>query len=90
MITITKYGRQGCRPCLIISNYLKDIDLKARKAELVEVSTDDMTEEEIAKAGISGLPTLTFSRNGVEMTRFTGLRGTDEIIDAINVAKEAK
>ena len=90
MITVTKYGRKGCRPCLILSNYLNEIDFDAHKAKLVERDTDEMTEEEITRAKIGGLPTITFSRNGVEITRFTGLRGTDEIIDAINVAKEAR
>jgi thioredoxin-like negative regulator of GroEL len=58
-------------------------------AALTEIDIDDEPTS-IDTYKLTGVPTVIMLRNGVEITRFTGLRGTDEIIDAINVAKERR
>lgn len=89
MIEILKFSRKTCVPCRVLSNYLGEIDLAEHNATLTEIDVDDEPTA-IDTYKLNGVPTMIFRRNGVEITRFTGLRGTDEIIDAINVAKEAR
>lgn len=89
MIEILKFSRKTCVPCRVLSNYLGEVDLAEHNATLTEIDIDDEPTA-IDTHKLSGVPTMIFLRNGIEITRFTGLRGTDEIIDAINVAKEAR
>jgi thioredoxin 1 len=90
MITITKYSRQSCRPCAVLSNFFSQINLAEHDAELIEVDVADLTDEQIEALRISSVPTTIIARNGLEVTRFVGLRGTDEIVDAIEHAKEVR
>lgn len=89
MIEILKFSRKTCVPCRVLSNYLGEVDLAAHNATLTEVDIDDdPTAIDAYKLG--SVPTVVIKRNGVEVTRFTGLRGTDEIVSAIEYAKEAR
>jgi thioredoxin 1 len=89
IITIKKFSKPGCRPCAALSNYIGDIDLFNAGATLENI---DITEqpEVIGQYGLTSVPVLVFERSGVEVHRITGLRPTEEIIDAIEHAKEAR
>jgi thioredoxin 1 len=89
IITIKKFSKPGCRPCQALANYIGDIDLFNAGATLENI---DITEqpEVIDQYGLSSVPVLVFERSGVEVHRIVGLRGTEEIIDAIEHAKVAK
>lgn len=89
MITIRKFSKPNCRPCAAIANYLGDIDLFNAGATLVNVDINEYPEA-VDQYGLTSVPTLIFERNGLEVHRLVGLRGTDEIIDAIEHAKEAR
>jgi thioredoxin 1 len=89
IITVKKFSKPGCVPCKVLGNYLGDIDLFGLGATLENI---DITEqpEVIEKYNLSSVPVLVMERSGVEVTRINGLRGTEEIIDAIEHAKVAK
>jgi thioredoxin 1 len=89
IITIKKFSKPGCRPCAALANYISDIDLFNAGATLENI---DITEhpEVIDQYGLTSVPVLVFERSGVEVHRITGLRPTEEIIDAIEHAKVAK
>jgi thioredoxin 1 len=89
IITIKKFSKPGCRPCAALANYIGDIDLFNAGATLENI---DITEqpEVIEQYGLTSVPVLIFFRSGVEVHRITGLRPTEEIIDAIEHAKVAK
>jgi thioredoxin 1 len=89
IITIKKFSKPGCRPCAALANYIGDIDLFNAGATLENI---DITEqpEVIDQYGLTSVPVLVFERSGVEVHRITGLRPTEEIIDAIEFAKEAR
>jgi thioredoxin 1 len=89
MIEIIKFSRKTCVPCKVLTNFIGEIDLTEHNASLTEVDIDEVPAA-IDEYKLTGVPTVVIKRNGVEITRFTGLRGTDEIVDAINVAKEAR
>jgi thioredoxin 1 len=86
IITMKKFSKPGCRPCQALSNYIGDIDLFNAGATLVNIDISEQPEV-IDQYGLSSVPVLIFFRNGLEVHRIVGLRGTDEIIDAINHAK---
>jgi thioredoxin 1 len=90
IITIKKFSKPGCRPCAALANYIGDIDLFNAAQRLRK--RIDITEqpEVIEQYGLTSVPVLVFERSGVEVHRITGLRPTEEIIDAIEHAKVAK
>ena len=89
LITIKKLSRPGCRPCAALANYLMEIDIASQDATLENI---DITErpEVVDQYGLTSVPVLVFERNGVEINRLVGLRPVDEIIDAIQYAKDAR
>lgn len=90
-ITIHKFSKKNCRPCAALSYALKSIDDKLTKADAVVVEHDiEFDEELIQKYAITGVPLMVFERNGQEITRLNGLVSADEIVDAVDYAKEAR
>jgi thioredoxin 1 len=89
IVTIKKFLKPGCRPCVALANYIGDIDLFNAGATLVNI---DITEqpEAVDQYGLTSVPVLVMERNGVEVGRIVGLVGTEEIIEAIEFAKVAK
>lgn len=89
IITVKKFSKPGCVPCKALANYLGEIDLFGLGATLENI---DITKnpEVIDQYGLSSVPVLAFFRSGVEVHRITGLRPTEEIIDAIEHAKVAR
>jgi thioredoxin 1 len=89
IITIKKFSKKDCRPCAALANYIGDIDLFNAGATLVNIDIEEQPEV-IDQYGLTSVPVLVFERNGVEVHRITGLRPTEEIIDAIEFAKVTK
>lgn len=86
MITIKKFSKANCMPCKVLANYLGEIDLFNAGATLVNIDISEQPEA-VDQYGLTSVPVLVFERNGLEVHRIVGLRGTDEIIDAIEHAK---
>lgn len=89
IITIRKFSKPNCRPCAALANYIGDIDLFNAGATLVNIDISEQPEV-INQYGLTSVPVLIFERNGVEVHRITGLRPTEEIIDAIDFAKKVR
>lgn len=89
-IIIRKLSRVGCRPCAVLGYALNEMADQLAKANAC-VSEHDIDVEFglIRKYGITSVPTLLFERNGAEITRITGLASAEEILDAVEYAKEA-
>ena len=89
IITIKKFSKPGCRPCVALANYIGEIDLFNEGATLENI---DITEqpEVIDQYGLTSVPVLVMERSGVEVHRIVGLCSTDEIVEAIQFAKEAR
>jgi thioredoxin 1 len=92
MITIKKFEKTGCRPCRILSTWLDDIDPQLRELGVVSVDhiNIDHAPDVIEKYGLTSVPTLLIMRNGVEIYRFTGLIGGEELLEAVRHAKEER
>jgi thioredoxin 1 len=89
IVTMKKFSRPGCRPCVALANYIGEIDLFNAGATLVNIDISEQPEV-IDQYGLTSVPVLVFERNGVEVGRIVGLVGTEEIIEAIEFAKVAK
>jgi thioredoxin 1 len=89
IITIKKFSKPGCRPCAVLANYIGEIDLFNAGATLENIDISEKPEV-IDQYGLTSVPVLVLERNGVEVHRITGLRPTEEIIDAIEFAKVTK
>lgn len=88
-VKILKFSKPGCRPCTILSSYLREIDLEANEAVIEEIDIVEQPEV-IDQYNLSGVPTLIFTRNGVEMGRMSGLHSVEEIEDLIIFARESR
>ena len=90
-ITIRKLSKANCRPCAILTYGIASITDKLTEEHATVIEHDIVAEPElIERYGISGVPVLIFERNGEEITRLTGLVSADEIVDAVDYAKEAR
>lgn len=86
IVTMKKFSKPNCRPCQALANYIGDIDLFNAGATLENIDISEKPEV-IDQYGLTSVPVLVFERNGVEVHRITGLRPTEEILDAIEFAK---
>jgi thioredoxin 1 len=89
IITVKKFSKPNCRPCNAMTNYLGDIDLFGLGATLENIDIEEHPEV-IEQYGLSSVPVLVMERSGVEVTRLIGLKAPEEIVDAIEFAKEAR
>jgi thioredoxin 1 len=90
-IIIRKLSRPNCRPCAAIANYIAEIEPQLAELGATVSEHDVMAEPElIDKYGITGVPVLVYERNGIEVARLNGLVSPQEIIDALEHAKEAR
>lgn len=90
MIELTKYTKPGCRPCAVLTHALNEVDFDKHGATLVEVNIATLADDELDALNLSGVPTLVARRNGVEITRKTGMMPPEEIEDIIVTAKEGR
>ncbi|SER88173.1 co-chaperone YbbN [Psychrobacillus sp. OK032] len=90
-ITIRKLSKPGCRPCAVLSYAMADIGDQLTQANAV-VSEHDITQEPelIAQYGITGVPVMIYERNGVEVARLSGMVSAEEILEAVEYAKEVR
>ena len=89
IVTIKKFSKPGCMPCKVLANYIGELDLFGLGATLENIDISEKPEV-IDQYGLTSVPVLVFERSGVEVHRIVGLRPTEEIIDAIGIAKVAK
>lgn len=90
-IVIRKLSKPNCRPCAILAYGIASITDKLTEINATVIEHDIVAEPSLVdKYGITGVPTLIFERNGEEITRLNGLVSADEIVDAVDYAKEAR
>lgn len=87
-IVIKKLSKPGCRPCAILSNALSEVDFAAHSATLEEVDISTLSDADLDAYKIAGVPVLIAYRNGMEITRKSGIMAPEEIEDMLKIAKE--
>lgn len=90
-IKIIKIGQDGCRPCKVVEYMLEaNADIIAVEGATVESINLTQQPEMIERYGIMSTPVLVFERNGIEQARINGICNIDDVIGAIEKAREAR
>lgn len=90
-IIIRKLSKTNCRPCAALSYALVDIaDELEKQSAVVTDHNIELEYDLVRKYEITSVPVLVFERNGVEITRLTGMANTAEILDAVEYAKDSR
>lgn len=90
-IIIRKLSKPGCRPCAVLGYMLESIADQLAKANAVVSEHDIVLEHDlIRRYEITSVPVLVFERNGVEITRLNGMVSAEEVMDAVDYAKESR
>ena len=86
MIKILKFEASWCPPCKQITPILEQVKEECPEVEIVKIDVEEDVEA-TDTYGIRNIPTLVFIKNGEEVTRLSGLRTKEQIIEAINGAE---
>jgi thioredoxin 1 len=91
MIKLMKFTTPGCRYCSAVSNYVNELQPELyAQGVIVEDYNTTKVPDLVEKYNIAGAPTLLFVRNGVEITRITGMTDQETILDCVREAKEGR
>jgi len=90
-IKIIKIGQDGCRPCRVVEYMLEaNADIFAVEGAAVESINLTQQPDKAEQYGVMSTPVLVFERNGIEVTRINGMCNIDDVIGAIEKAREAR
>lgn len=90
-IKLIKIGQDGCRPCQIVSYMLKaNEDIIAVEGATIEEINITHQPEMVERYNVMSTPVLVFERNGIEITRINGMCNVEDVIGAIEKAREAR
>jgi thioredoxin 1 len=91
MIEIKKFFRPNCRPCTVIDNYLGELKETGALDGVVIAHYNALNVPDLVeKYGLSSVPVLIFCRNGLEITRITGMTDQETIVDCVKMAREER
>lgn len=92
MIEIQKYTSPQCRYCPAVSHYVDELrdqgDLEG--VHITHFNAVNLSDEERDKVGVNSVPTLIFKRNGLEITRITGMTDQETILDCVQIARDGR
>ena len=90
-IKIIKIGQDGCRPCKVVEYMLEaNADIFAVEGATIESINLSQQPEMTERYGVMSTPVLVFERNGIEHSRINGVCNVDDVIGAIEKAREAR
>jgi thioredoxin-like negative regulator of GroEL len=87
MIEVKKFWREACNPCKTLSPIIERIMNEYPDIKFVSINTDEDKingGEQISKYGLRSVPTVVFEKDGIEVSRFVGMKSEKEIKDIIN------
>ncbi len=76
MVKITKYYTDWCGPCKMIERELEKLETQGVEIERINVG-------ETPVEGIMGVPTLIFTKDGVETHRTSGFKSYNELKEMV-------
>lgn len=79
MLKVIKFYKDGCAPCVAVSAVLSAVGFRNTESVNVETSPDLAAEY-----GVMRVPTLIFVKDGVEVTRRSGMMSEGVIERIIN------
>ena len=81
MKTIKYFTASWCGPCKFFKPTMEEIEREGHSVQFIDVDHDenDLTE----KYGIQAVPTTIIEVNGKEISRFTGPKPKQEVLDIL-------
>lgn len=83
MITIKRFTASWCTPCKQLGPILEDIKPNFPSATFEVIDVDDHPEV-IDEYNFRSIPTVIILKDGIEVTRFSGLKQKLQILKIIN------
>jgi thioredoxin 1 len=79
---LVEFYSKTCGPCKMLAFVLRDIDKLLPDFKIFIIDFDENNELK-ERLGVKGFPTILFMKEGVEVSRLTGLKQKPVIIKAI-------
>ncbi len=79
---LVEFYSKTCGPCKMLAFVLRDIDKLMPDFKIFIIDFDENNELK-ERLGVKGFPTILFMKEGVEVSRLTGLKQKPVIIKAI-------
>lgn len=83
MVTVRKYYKESCAPCLSMGRILDKVGKKMSfQLENIEVNQNP---DKAKSANVQAVPTIVIESNGVEVQRWQGVKSSKEIKNILDM-----
>ena len=86
MIKIIRFTAEWCQPCKALAPIMNDIQ-NEQPGVIFETIDVDQNKDMTSTYRVSSVPTVIITKNGVEVTRFAGIKPKSAIHNLINQYK---
>jgi len=86
MLTVRRFSASWCAPCRQLAPIMESVSTRFSDVNFITIDVDE-NKVEAQRYGIRSVPTVIIERDGVEVTRFLGLRNENSIVSLINESR---
>jgi thioredoxin 1 len=83
MITIKKFYATWCGPCKMLAPVMEQIRTEYSQVDMLAIDVDE-NYDVAASYGVKSVPTVVIEKNGVEISRLTGVHSKMVYTNVIN------